>query len=389
MRRISLLTIFLTIGFLAGLVLTGRMRSADESGAAPAPSIQSSTARPAAPTAVTSGMPDLTGVAQRAVSSVTNISSSQPVRMQRSPFASDPFFRYFFGDDDPFGYRERRALSLGSGVVVSSDGYLLTNNHVVGDAGSDVSVVLGDKREVPAKVVGVDDWTDIAVLKIAAHDLPTLPWGDSSKLKVAEWVLAIGNPFQLNQTVTLGIVSATGRSLGGALATYEDFIQTDAAINPGNSGGALINARGELIGINTAIYSESGGYQGIGFAVPSNLARHVMDDLVKYGQVRRGTIPGIRIEPLTSQDAARLGAPNTRGTLVYEMDRRSEAYGAGLRPGDIIVSFNDTAIDDSFQFLRLLSDTKIGSTVSLGVLRDGRRTTIKVPVEQATGRRRR
>jgi Do/DeqQ family serine protease len=390
MRRISLLTLLLTIGFLAALVMTGRLRSAEESSATPAqPATDQAPAGRTAPVSATGGLPDLTAVAQRAVSSVTNISSSQPVRTQRSPFMNDPFFRYFFGDDDPFGYRERRALSLGSGVVVSNDGYLLTNNHVVGDAGSEVTVVLGDKREVSAKVVGVDQWTDIAVLKIGATNLPTLPWGDSSKLKVAEWVLAIGNPFQLNQTVTLGIVSATGRSLGGALATYEDFIQTDAAINPGNSGGALINARGELIGINTAIYSESGGYQGIGFAVPSNLARHVMDDLIKYGQVRRGTIPGIRIEPLTTQYAERLGAPNTRGTVVFEMDRRSEAYAAGLRPGDIIVSYNETSIDDSFQFLRLLSDTKIGSTVTLGVLREGRRITVKVVVEQATGRRRR
>src|SRR5207237_7127653 len=180
-------------------------------------------------------------------------------------------------------------------------GYVLTNNHVIGDTRAEVSVTMPDKRELRAKIVGVDEATDIAVLKIGATSLPVLPWGDSSKLKVAEWVLAIGNPFQLNQTVTLGIVSATGRSLEGRLATYEDFIQTDAAINPGNSGGALVNARGELVGINTAIYSESGGYSGIGFAIPSNLARRVMDDLIKYGQVRRGTISGIQISALTSQ----------------------------------------------------------------------------------------
>ena len=223
---------------------------------------------------------------------------------------------------------------------MSADGYLLTNNHVIGDVNAQVSVVLGDKREMPAKVVGVDEWTDIAVLKVDAKNLPVLPWGDSSKLKVAEWVLAIGNPFQLNQTVTLGIVSATGRSLEGRLATYEDFIQTDAAINPGNSGGALINARGELIGINTAIYSESGGYQGIGFAVPSNLAQHVMEDLIKFGEVRRGTIPGIKVQPMTTQIAQQLGAPNARGALVYSVDRRSDAYRSGLLPGDIIVGFN-------------------------------------------------
>ena len=290
-RRISFATLCITLGLLMGMVLTGRLKSAEESvgrrPARPPPPAP----RPTAAVPATAGLPDLTGVAQRVVGSVTNISSTQIVRGSRSPFENDPFFRYFFGDDDPFGSRDRRAQSLGSGVIVSADGYLLTNNHVVGDVSAQVSVVLGDKREMPAKIVGVDELTDLAVLKIDARGLPALPWGDSSKLKVAEWVLAIGNPFQLNQTVTLGIVSATGRSLEGRLATYEDFIQTDAAINPGNSGGALINARGELVGINTAISTESGGYQGIGFAVPSNLARHVMDDLIKLGEVRRGDDP--------------------------------------------------------------------------------------------------
>ena len=258
-----------------------------------------------APLPAAGALPDLTGIAQRAVDGVTNISSTQTVRRQTSPFASDPFFQFFFGDD-PFSYRDRREQSLGSGVVVSRDGYVLTNNHVVSGGNeraviNEVTVMLPDKRELQAKLVGTDAMTDIAVLKIDATDLPALTWGDSSKLKVAEWVLAVGNPYQLNQTVTLGIVSATGRRLGGSLASYEDFIQTDAAINPGNSGGALINARGELIGINTAIYSQSGGYQGIGFAVPSNLARHVMDDIIKYGAVRRGTISR---HPAAADDAA-------------------------------------------------------------------------------------
>jgi len=389
-RRISFTTLLVTIGFLAGLVLTGRLRTAEESAAAEQPAAtataQSASPRPVvtAPAAV---LPDLTSVAQRVVGSVTNISSTQVVRGSNSPFENDPFFRYFFGDDDPFGNRERRAQSLGSGVIVSADGYLLTNNHVIGDVNAQVSVILGDKREMPAKVVGVDEWTDIAVLKVDAKNLPVLPWGDSSKLKVAEWVLAIGNPFQLNQTVTLGIVSATGRSLEGRLATYEDFIQTDAAINPGNSGGALINARGELVGINTAIYSESGGYQGIGFAVPSNLAQHVMDDLIKFGEVRRGTIPGIKVQPLTTQIAQQLGAPNARGALVYSVDRRSDAYRSGLLPGDIIVGFNGATIEDTSQFIRLLSDAPIGTTVKLGLLRQGKASTVEVAVTQATGAR--
>jgi Do/DeqQ family serine protease len=393
-RRFTLGALVLLAALLAGIVLTARMPFGVESAGTSQPPADASPTETATgpaeaqrPVAVApaAGLPDLTAIAERAVGSVTNISSTTIVRGARSPFASDPFFRYFFGDDDPFGSRDRRAQSLGSGVVVSPDGYLLTNNHVVGNADAQVSVVLADKREVEAQIVGVDDWTDIAVLKIDAQHLSTLPWGDSSKLKVAEWVLAIGNPFQLNQTVTLGIVSATGRSLEGRLATYEDFIQTDAAINPGNSGGALINARGELVGINTAIYSESGGYQGIGFAVPSNLARHVMDDIIKYGSVRRGTIPGIQVQQLTTMLAERLGAPNARGALVYAVDPRADAA-RDLKPGDIIVSFDETAVDDVQQFIRLLSDASIGSAVRLGVIRDGRRSTVRVEVAQASGR---
>ena len=200
-------------------------------------------------------------------------------------------------------------------------------------------------------------------------------------------MLAIGNPFQLNQTVTLGIVSATNRRLEGRVADYEDFIQTDAAINPGNSGGALINARGELVGINTAIYSESGGYQGIGFAVPSNLARHVMDDIIKYGSVRRGTIRGIQLQPMSPQIANELGAPDARGVLVLVVVRSSDAYAAGLRQYDIIVAFNGTTIDDASQFIRLLADAEIGSTATLTVVRDGRQRTVQVKIEQAAGTR--
>ncbi|MDQ3349017.1 MAG: trypsin-like peptidase domain-containing protein, partial [Acidobacteriota bacterium] len=334
-------------------------------------------------------MPDLTAVAERAVASVTNISSTQVVRTPNSPFANDPFFRFFFDDrNDAFGYRERRAQSLGSGVVVSADGYVLTNNHVVAQ-GVEVSVTMPDKRELRAEVVGVDEATDIAVLKVKAERLPVIPWGDSSKLRVAEWVLAIGNPFQLNQTVTLGIVSATGRRLDGRLASYEDFIQTDAAINPGNSGGALINARGELVGINTAIFSETGGYQGIGFAVPSNLARHVMDDLIEHGMVLRGTMPGITVQSLTTMIAEQLGAPDTRGALVVGMQQRSDAYAAGIRPGDIIVSFNGSAVDDASHFERQLSDAKIGSTVTLTLRRERKQLTAKVPIAKANIQRRR
>ena len=388
-RRIAIITVFIAAGFFAGLVMTGRMQSAEQATAAPqadqpeSAAVQAPQTRPAP--AAPAGLPDLTGIAQRAIDSVTNISSTNIVRRPVSPFGNDPFFRFF--DQRDF-YREQREQSLGSGVVVTADGYVLTNHHVVGEAGAEVVVALSDKREMRAKVVGIDDWTDLAVLKVDAQNLRTLPWGDSSKLKVAEWVLAIGNPFQLNQTVTLGIVSATGRSLEGRLATYEDFIQTDAAINPGNSGGALINARGELVGINTAIFSQSGGYQGIGFAVPSNLVRHVMDDLIEFGAVRRGTITGIELQQMTEYAARQLGAPNTRGALVRSVSPRSDAYQSGLRQFDIITTFNDQAIDDAYQFLRLLADAKIGSSAKLGIFRQGKKITVDVTIEQTGSRRR-
>ncbi len=275
-------------------------------------------------------------------------------------------------------------------MIISGDGYILTNNHVVtGDQRRvslrdiDISVSLSDKREMPGQVVGVDPDTDLALVKVNARNLPTMPWGDSSRLKVAEWVLAIGNPFQLNQTVTLGIVSATGRHNVG-LAQYEDFIQTDAAINPGNSGGALINARGELIGINTAIYSQSGGYQGIGFAVPSNLARKVFGELQKYGEVRRGSIGYVEITPLTTQLAEQLGVSTSQlgAPVITGFARNSGAARAGLRPGDVIVSFNGKPVTDGSELSREIQDSAIGSTATFGVIRGGQRADVKVPITQ-------
>jgi serine protease Do len=391
-RRLTLATVFLVFGFVAGLVLTGRMRTAEDA-VAQAPIEAPDQGRPAAlapagrnVSATVAGMPDLTNAAELAVASVPNISSTTIVRTANSPFANDPFFRDFFGGDSPFGYRDRLQKSLGSGVVVSADGYVLTNNHVIGDVRSEVSVTLPDKRELRAKIVGIDEATDLAVLKIDARNLPVLAWGDSAKLRVAEWVLAVGNPFGvLNQTVTLGIVSATGRSLEGML--YEDFIQTDAAINQGNSGGALINARGELVGINTAIFSQTGGYQGVGFAVPSNLAKRVMSELIAHGQVRRGTISGIDLYPVTPRIAEEFGAPNTKGVIVSDISERSDVYAAGVRQYDIIVSFNSVPIEDPAHFMRMLSDAPIGGTVTLGLLRNGRTLSAKVPVVQTSGAR--
>jgi serine protease Do len=392
-RRVLFLFLFLLAGFSAGLLLTGRVRSAPDLRADPAPVVeQAAPARPAPPPAASPAAaapaiaagPDFTRIAAQAVKGVANISSLQVVRRSATPL-DDPFFRYFFGDQDLFGSRDRRSLSLGSGVIVSSDGYVVTNNHVVGENVRDITVSLPDKREVHGRVIGADPATDIALLKIDVKGLPVVPWGDSSKLQVGEWVLAIGSPFQLSQTVTAGIVSATGRANVG-FADYEDFIQTDAAINPGNSGGALINNRGELIGINTGIFSQSGGYQGIGFAVPSNLARHVVDDLMKYGAVRRGTIDSVSLDHLTPRVAEELGAPDSNGALVVRMQRASEAYQAGIRPGDVIVAFNGKPVTDPSQLYRLVADAKIGSTATLGVLRNGRRLEVKVPIVNSGGR---
>ena len=394
-RRLSLTIALVVAAFVAGLVLTAGTRTASvananlakrEMPASPAPATTAIEAPAPAPSSLLGG-PDFTGIAGQAVKGVANISSLQVVRTPNSPFTDDPFFRYFFGtQDDLFGSRDRRSLSLGSGVMISRDGYVVTNNHVVGDNVSEITIALSDKREIRGRVIGTDPATDIALLKIGVTAVPVVPWGDSSQLKVGEWVLAIGSPFQLSQTVTAGIVSATGRANVG-FADYEDFIQTDAAINPGNSGGALINSRGELVGINTGIFSQSGGYQGIGFAVPSNLARHVVDDLMKYGEVRRGTVD-FQVERLTADLAQEVGANTTRGALVSRMYRNSPAYDAGLRPGDVIVTFNQLPVDDASQFTRMVADAKIGTSADLKVLRNGRTMDVKIPIVSSSRRRR-
>jgi Do/DeqQ family serine protease len=392
-RRLIFSLLLLTCGFVTGLVLTGRLRQGDEARAQTQQAAKPPQVATPGPGITANAAPDFTVIAERTVPAVVNISSQQVVRRPNSPYSNDPFYRYFFGDDaDVFGWRRSVESSLGSGVIVSADGYILTNNHVVaGESGRislrdlpQITVTLSDNREMPARIIGVDPPTDLALLKIDARSLPTIPWGDSARLKVAEWVLAIGNPFQLNQSVTLGIVSAVGRRNLG-VSDYEDFIQTDAAINPGNSGGALISARGELIGINTAIFSQSGGYQGIGFAVPSNLARRVVSELQQFGVVQRGSIGYVEITPLTPQIARELGAPpDTQGVLITRMRRDTPAYDGGLRPGDIATTFNGTAVADGNQLLRLVQDSRIGATAVVGVVRDGRRLELKIPIDRTT-----
>ena len=387
-KRISIAFTFLIAGLVAGIILTGRVRSDVIATAQSGPSADVEDAQRAAAVPVATPGPDFTRVAEQTVRAVANISAINLVRQRSSPYFSDPFFQQFFGDPNGmFGSRNRYASSLGSGVVVSADGYVVTNNHVLGEGTIQrVTVSLADKRELEAEVVAVDSWTDLALLRVKATNLPVIPWGDSSKLKVAEWVMAIGNPYQLSQSVSLGIVSALGRSNVG-ISTYEDFVQTDAAINPGNSGGALVSARGELIGINTAIFTQSGGYQGIGFAVPSNLARHVVDELAKYGEVRRGSIGYLEVAPLTTHIAEQLGAPSAEGVVVMDM-RQGSAARSGIEQYDIILAVNGQRINDTAQLLKVISDAAIGSVATIDVLREGRRLAFKVPIERQGQRNR-
>jgi serine protease Do len=325
---------------------------------------------------------------------VVNISTSKVVRAQAElpeGMFNDPFFRQFFGPgsgNHSQNPRSQREESLGSGVIVSPEGYILTNNHVV-EGATDVRVTLSDKRQVQAKVVGADPKTDIAVLKVEGTGYPAITVGDSSKVQVGDYALAIGDPFGVGQTVTMGIVSAMNRGNLG-IEDYEDFIQTDAPINPGNSGGALINDRGELIGINTAIISHgSGGNQGIGFAVPVNLARQVMDQILDHGKVTRAYL-GIVVQDVTPAIAKAMGQNELRGALVGDVKASSPAGKAGLQRGDIILEINGKSVADSRELRMSISMMKPDADVKLKILRNGNRSDLTVklgelptPQEQA------
>jgi Do/DeqQ family serine protease len=379
MKRWVVTAVVLAVGFTAGAMLTGRLQSREEEPSSAVAVGEAQTAGAAA--SGTGALPDFTQIAARTSPAIVNISAVQVYR----PRYRDPFFG-IFGDDDMFP--SQRGASAGSGVIISADGYVLTNNHVLGEGAQlQVTVILSDKRERQARLVGIDPYTDLALLQIKEKNLPTVPWGDSATLRVAEWVLAIGNPYQLGQTVTLGIVSGMNRTYENVSALV-DYIQTDAAINPGNSGGALINRRGELVGINTWIYSQSGGDQGIGFAIPSNLARRVAEELAKSGEVRRGSIGEMRLATITPALARDLSLRDTKGALVWSLYRTSSAYRAGLRPGDVIVAVNGRPVDDPAQFQRALLEAPIGSIMSLGILRSGADREIKVQIEPQASRRR-
>jgi len=390
-------SVMISIGIMIGLLLATDINWLPTSRSVQEPTAAATPASPApgrpngAPSAAPSGpLTDsqlFVKVAESATPAVVNISTSRVIKgrqggAQQNPLLQDPFFRRFFGDDFFRQFEtppSRREQSLGSGVIVGPDGYIVTNNHVVAQA-DEIKVFLADKREFAGKVVGSDPKTDVAVVKIDATNLPTIPWGDSGELKVGEYVLAIGNPFGLNQTVTMGIISAVGRANVG-IADYEDFIQTDAAINPGNSGGALVNTRGELIGVNTAIFSRSGGYMGIGFAVPSNMVRLVMTSLIKEGKVTRGWL-GVSIQEVTSELAKQFGLKEAKGALVSDVLKDTPADRAGLKRGDVIVTYNGHDIANAGQLRNLVAETVVGQQVAVVVIRDKRQRELAVKIEE-------
>jgi len=336
----------------------------------------------------------LAPVVKQVLPEVVNIASTKVLKTAartsgQMPEMMDPFLRQFFGGSSgghfnmPQSPQEGRERGLGSGVIVSPDGYILTNNHVV-DGATDIRVTTSDKREYKARVVGADAKTDLAVLKVDATNLPAITIADSSKVQVGDFSLAIGDPFGVGETVTSGIVSATGRTNLG-IEDYEDFIQTDAAINPGNSGGALVNDRGELIGINTAILSHgSGGNEGIGFAIPSNLARKVMDQIVQNGKVTRAYL-GVYIQPMSPELAKAFGESAPQGALVGDVTSGSPAAKAGLQNGDIIVDLDGKAITDSNQLRMSISMMQPGDTAHLKVWRNGSERNAAVKLETLPG----
>ncbi|HZE68255.1 MAG TPA: Do family serine endopeptidase [Pyrinomonadaceae bacterium] len=323
-------------------------------------------------------------VVDRVAPAVVTIHSQMRVRApQQFPFTDDPFFRQFFGDRGmPPPQQQLRRQALGSGVIVSTDGYILTNHHVI-DGAEQIKIDLNDNRTLDARVVGADAPSDLAVLKVNASGLPVLSLGDSNRVRVGDVVLAIGNPLGIGQTVTMGIISAKGRQTGLSNGSFEDFLQTDAPINQGNSGGALVSTASELVGINSQILSPSGGSIGIGFAVPSNMARVVMDQLISTGRVRRGQL-GIFVQRITSDVAASLHVQEGKGVLVIQVQSGSAAEKAGLKKGDIILAFNGTEVNDPNSFRNQVATTLPGTNVSLTIARDGRQQELHATLGEFT-----
>ncbi|WP_284189812.1 Do family serine endopeptidase [Zoogloea oryzae] len=343
--------------------------------ALPAITIQEAIAPAAAPSGRTTT--SYAEAAQRALPAVVHIFTSKDVKSQRHPFADDPLFRHFFGDrldNRP----QQRASGLGSGVIVSPEGYVLTNNHVV-EAADEIEVALNDGRKLPARIVGRDPESDLAVLQVKADSkLNAITFGHPEQLHVGDVVLAIGNPFGVGQTVTMGIVSALGRTHLG-INTFEDFIQTDAAINPGNSGGALVDAAGNLIGINSAIYSRTGGSLGIGFAIPVSLARNVMEQIIQTGAVTRGWI-GVEVQAITPELADSFGLPSSEGTLISGVMRSSPADRSGVRPGDVLLSVDGRKVNDPQAMLEAIAALPPGRQAGFELRRGKEKLDIKVEV---------
>ncbi len=323
-------------------------------------------------------LPTLAPMLEKTVPAVVNIFTRTRVPVQQNPLLADPFFRRFF--DAPEQPRERITQSLGSGVVLdAAKGYIVTNHHVI-DRAVEIAVHLADGRTLQAELVGSDPETDVAVIKVPAENLTALQLANSDQLRVGDFVVAIGNPFGLGQTVTSGIVSAVGRS-GLGIEGYEDFIQTDASINPGNSGGALVNLRGELVGINTAILSQSGGNVGIGFAIPINMAKEIMAQLVEHGEVRRGVL-GAQAQDLTPELAQAFGLSAQRGAVVTQVTPGSPADKAGLKSGDIITHLNGRPVRDASDVRNVIGLLRIGQKVEMQVMRNGKGHTLRANVEQ-------
>ncbi|MGD8556561.1 MAG: Do family serine endopeptidase [Chromatiales bacterium] len=325
-----------------------------------------------------SGPASYAGAVNMAAPAVVNIFTTKVYRQSVSPIFNDPFFRHLFGDALRGQTRELMENSLGSGVIVDSKGYIVTNNHVIADA-DQINVVLNDGKRLEARVVGTDPDSDIAVLKVDSNKLPAITVGDSSNLRVGDVVLAIGNPFGVGQTVTMGIVSATGRNQLG-ITNFENFIQTDAAINPGNSGGALIDAHGRLVGINTAIFSKTGGSQGIGFAIPVDMVRGIMKQLVETGKVSRGWL-GLGGQDVTAALAESFGLKDVQGVLVSNVFRGAAADRAGLRPGDVITMIDDHKVTSAFDIVNAIGTKRPGSEVIIRGWRGEQRLEVRATLD--------
>ncbi|MGD8265883.1 MAG: Do family serine endopeptidase [Chromatiales bacterium] len=325
-----------------------------------------------------SGPASYAGAVNMAAPAVVNIFTTKVYRQSVSPIFNDPFFRHLFGDALRGQNRELMENSLGSGVIVDSKGYIVTNNHVIADA-DQINVVLNDGKRLEARVVGTDPDSDIAVLKVDSNKLPAITVGDSSNLRVGDVVLAIGNPFGVGQTVTMGIVSATGRNQLG-ITNFENFIQTDAAINPGNSGGALIDAHGRLVGINTAIFSKTGGSQGIGFAIPVDMVRGIMKQLVETGKVSRGWL-GLGGQDVTAALAESFGLKDVQGVLVSNVFRGAAADRAGLRPGDVITMIDDNKVTSAFDIVNAIGTKRPGSEVVIRGWRGEQRLEVRATLD--------